>query len=96
MGLRLLPGFAGGTHRRVGLGAAVWAIALAHGAAVLRVVPPLAVWLLSAAGQSADGLSRAAAGAEAIAGVAGVLAIAAFAYALRCPLQPDALPQGHM
>ncbi|HET7768775.1 MAG TPA: hypothetical protein VFN74_08350 [Chloroflexota bacterium] len=49
MSLRLIPGFAGGVHldRLRAAGAAIWS---AQVAALLRVAPPLALWLTTTAG----------------------------------------------
>jgi uncharacterized protein involved in response to NO len=83
MGLRFLPGFAGGRGREVGLGWAWVAIAAAHTAALLRVLPVLAGWLTGAGGPA---LLLAMGGA----GIAGAVAVVAFAGALRPALRPPA------
>ena len=53
MALRLIPGFAGGGSE-IDLRAARVAVRAAQAAALLRVAPPLAVWLLSAVGPAVD------------------------------------------
>ena len=75
MGLRLLPGFAGGRGRDVALGWAWAAIAAAHGAALLRVLPGLAGWLGASGGRWAVVLPG-------VAGFAGAVAVVAFGAAL--------------
>jgi uncharacterized protein involved in response to NO len=86
MALRLLPGFAGVRHRLVDPRAAWLAIWLAHAAALLRVGPPLAAWLLSLAG--AVDAPPGVVPALTASGLAGGAAVAALAVALRVPLAP--------
>jgi uncharacterized protein involved in response to NO len=83
MALRLLPGFAGARPRVVRLGPAQTAIVAAHIAAVLRVLPPIVLWLLAAAGASAPPWLAAAANmALVLAGLAGAAFVVALALAL--------------
>lgn len=76
MGLRLIPGFAGRRARDVDRRWAWTAIGAAHAAALLRVLPLLALWL-GAGGGRLTSLSLS------LAGLAGVLAVLAFGAALR-------------
>jgi len=86
MALRLLPGFAGARPRSVQRGAARAAIAFAHAAALLRVLPPVVIWAVNALSIVPGWLAQAAIAAEACAGAAGVATVVSLALALRPPL----------
>ncbi|MBI3972735.1 MAG: hypothetical protein HY332_15780 [Chloroflexi bacterium] len=89
MALRLLPGFAGGSRRRVDLRLARAAVVAAHAAAVLRVGPVLFTWLVLAAGaMPGPWLSPATTAALAGAGVAGLVAVVCLSGALWPALSP--------
>jgi uncharacterized protein involved in response to NO len=81
MALRLIPGLSGG-KRRVDLRAARVAALAAQIAALLRVAPLLAVWLLSSFGIAGE-YGRVATILLAAAGLAGAVSIAALWQALR-------------
>jgi uncharacterized protein involved in response to NO len=85
MALRLLPGFAGGARKTVDLPAARVAIGAAHTAAALRVLPVVVAWGSTMGGSPAPSWLTAC---LTLAGVAGLVSVAALAVALRRPLAP--------
>ena len=87
MALRLLPGFAGGEKRPVTMRAARIAASAAQAAALLRVAPLLATWLLSAFGIDGS-FGRPATFLMAASGVAGAVSLGALWWALREALAP--------
>lgn len=84
MALRLIPGF-GGSGRETDLRAAKVAVRAAQAAALLRVAPQLAVWLLSTLGFAADP-GPIASWLGSAAGIAGAVSVGALWLALRTAL----------
>src|SRR5688500_1016758 len=80
MSLRLIPGFAGG-RSTVHLPAASVAIWSAQAAALLRVAPPLALWLTTTAGLD-PAPPRLISILLSLSGLAGALSLSALWYAL--------------
>jgi len=87
MALRLLPGFASGGKRPTSIRAARIAAWAAQAAALLRVAPLLAIWLLSIFGIDGS-YGRVATSLMAGAGVAGAVSLGALWWALREALAP--------